>query len=158
MSAAERHPVLKIVNDFRRHYDEGMFSPLAKGDLTAIRSVLDAHLATVRAPMDRLHAGWARHLFDALVRHLLNPEKWPDGWTLTDQVVLHDANTRFAQSNWELWTAIDSVCKIIEDVDNRAMAADGPVTKTRHEMTDGEMRTIYSTLRAVREVHKPAER
>ena len=35
------------------------------------------------------------------------------------------------------------IARIIEDVDNRCLAADGPVTKTRHEMTDDEMRKIY---------------
>jgi hypothetical protein len=36
------------------------------------------------------------------------------------------------------------IARIIETVDNRAMAADGPVTPTRHEMTDDEMRQIYA--------------
>ena len=36
------------------------------------------------------------------------------------------------------------IARIIEYVDNRCMAADGPVTKTRHEMTDDEMRAIYA--------------
>ena len=36
------------------------------------------------------------------------------------------------------------IARIIEDVDNRCLAADGPVTKTRHEMTDDEMRAIYA--------------
>lgn len=35
------------------------------------------------------------------------------------------------------------IARIIEYVDNRCLAADGPVTKTRHEMTDDEMRAIY---------------
>lgn len=35
------------------------------------------------------------------------------------------------------------IVRIIEDVDHRAMAADGPVTPTRLEMTDEEMRDIY---------------
>lgn len=32
---------------------------------------------------------------------------------------------------------------IIESVENRCMAADGPVTNTRDEMTDEELRRIY---------------
>ena len=36
------------------------------------------------------------------------------------------------------------IARIIEYVDNRCLAADGPVTKTRHEMTDDEMRAIYA--------------
>ena len=39
---------------------------------------------------------------------------------------------------------LGSIARIIESVDNRAMAADGPVTKTRLEMTDDEMRRIYA--------------
>lgn len=33
--------------------------------------------------------------------------------------------------------------EIIEDVDNRCMAVDGPVSKTREEITDAEIRQIY---------------
>lgn len=39
--------------------------------------------------------------------------------------------------------ATELITQTIEAVDNRCMAADGPVTKTRHEMTDDEMRDIY---------------
>jgi hypothetical protein len=35
------------------------------------------------------------------------------------------------------------IAAIIEAVDQRCLAADGPVSNTRHEMTDHEMRTIY---------------
>lgn len=35
------------------------------------------------------------------------------------------------------------IAQIIESADHRAMAADGPVTKTRDEMTDDEFRQIY---------------
>lgn len=35
------------------------------------------------------------------------------------------------------------IARLIEDVDDRCLAADGPVTKTRHEMTDDEMREVY---------------
>lgn len=38
---------------------------------------------------------------------------------------------------------LDLIAQIIERVDHRAMAADGDVTPTRHEMTDQEMRDIY---------------
>jgi len=43
----------------------------------------------------------------------------------------------------EALSAMDAIKEIIEDVDHRAMAADGPVTPTRQEMTDREMRNIY---------------
>lgn len=36
-----------------------------------------------------------------------------------------------------------SIKEIIDIVENRAMAADGPVTNTRYEMTDEELRRIY---------------
>lgn len=35
------------------------------------------------------------------------------------------------------------IAEIIEGVDRRAMAADGPIGDTREEMTDKEMRRIY---------------
>lgn len=35
------------------------------------------------------------------------------------------------------------IAAILEAVDGRCAAADGPVTKTRHEMTDDELREIY---------------
>lgn len=35
------------------------------------------------------------------------------------------------------------IAEIIEDVDNRCMAADGPVTPTLQEMTQKEMSEIY---------------
>ena len=38
---------------------------------------------------------------------------------------------------------LDGIVQIIEAVDRRCMAADGPVPKTREEITDEEMRAIY---------------
>ena len=35
------------------------------------------------------------------------------------------------------------IARIIEGVDNRCMAVDGPVSDTREEMTKDEMRAIY---------------
>jgi hypothetical protein len=35
------------------------------------------------------------------------------------------------------------IAEIIEDVDNRCMAVDGPVSDTRQEITKEEMREIY---------------
>ena len=45
---------------------------------------------------------------------------------------------------------LEEIAKIIERVDNRCMVADGPVTKTRHEMTDNEMRSIYRLAKGPR--------
>lgn len=41
-------------------------------------------------------------------------------------------------------TRLAEIARIIECVDNRCLAADGPVTKTRHEITEDEMRAIYT--------------
>lgn len=38
---------------------------------------------------------------------------------------------------------LTSIREIIDGIENRCMAADGPVTNTRHEMTDEELRRIY---------------
>jgi hypothetical protein len=38
---------------------------------------------------------------------------------------------------------LSSIKEIIDGIENRCLAADGPVTNTRHEMTDEELRRIY---------------
>lgn len=38
---------------------------------------------------------------------------------------------------------LKNIARIIEDVDDRCLTADGPVSDTREEMTAGEMRHIY---------------
>lgn len=38
---------------------------------------------------------------------------------------------------------LTSIKEIIEGIENRCMASDGPVTNTRHEMSDEELRRIY---------------
>jgi len=43
------------------------------------------------------------------------------------------------------------IAEIIEIVDNRCAAADGPVSNTRDEITDQEMRSIYRLAKAKRE-------
>jgi hypothetical protein len=40
-------------------------------------------------------------------------------------------------------SALDEIATIIECVDNRCMAADGPVTPTLEEMTQEEISRIY---------------
>lgn len=49
-----------------------------------------------------------------------------------------------------LMIRLDGIAHIIEDVDNRCMAADGPVTDTRDEMTKEEMREIYRSAKVNR--------
>lgn len=39
---------------------------------------------------------------------------------------------------------LSAIAQVIEGVDNRAMACDGPVLPTRYVMTDDEMRRIYA--------------
>lgn len=46
---------------------------------------------------------------------------------------------KIGSNRWRL----DRIADIIEDVDLRCMATDGPVTKTRNEITDDEIREIY---------------
>ena len=46
--------------------------------------------------------------------------------------------------------------QIIEDVDNRCLAADGPVTPTLQEMTVDEMRRIYALACGQAETWRPA--
>jgi hypothetical protein len=46
--------------------------------------------------------------------------------------------------------ACDTISEIIEAVDQRAMACDGPVTPTRLEMTDAEMCDIYEAVQLAR--------
>ena len=36
-----------------------------------------------------------------------------------------------------------AIAEILDAVDNRCLAVDGPVSPTRHEITDRELRTIY---------------
>jgi len=47
----------------------------------------------------------------------------------------------------ELEKRLNAIASTIEYVDERCMAADGPVTPTRIAMTDKEMRAIYKHAR-----------
>lgn len=38
---------------------------------------------------------------------------------------------------------LEQIAGILDSVDRRCMAVDGPVTATRHEITDDELRQIY---------------
>ncbi len=42
---------------------------------------------------------------------------------------------------------LHSIKEIIDGVENRCMAVDGPVTNTRDEMSDEELRRIYRLAR-----------
>lgn len=53
------------------------------------------------------------------------------------------ASNKKDQQIKNLTTRLDNIAKIIEDVDNRCMAVDGPVTPTLNEMTQKEMSMIY---------------
>lgn len=45
---------------------------------------------------------------------------------------------------------LDGIAEIIENVDDRCMAHDGPVGDTREEMTREEMREIYRSAKVNR--------
>lgn len=47
------------------------------------------------------------------------------------------------------------IASIIESVDNRCMAADGPVTPTLQEMTQDEISRIYALSRGMDEEWRP---
>jgi len=47
------------------------------------------------------------------------------------------------KENAKLRHRLFQIVSIIDGVDNRCMAADGPVSNTRQEMTDEELRQIY---------------
>lgn len=49
----------------------------------------------------------------------------------------------FIKWSMDVADRLEKIADILERVDNRCMAADGPVTKTRHEITDAEYRQIY---------------
>ena len=53
--------------------------------------------------------------------------------------------------------SLDAIASIIENVDNRCMAADGPVTATLREMTAEEIKTIYQLAMRHRQAGKPIE-
>lgn len=43
----------------------------------------------------------------------------------------------------DFYDRLEEIRDIIDTVENRAMAVDGPVSNTRHEMTDKELQNIY---------------
>lgn len=55
------------------------------------------------------------------------------------ETALIEANDELAMAKARLF----SIKEIIDSIENRCMAADGPVTNTRHEMSDEELRRIY---------------
>ena len=57
----------------------------------------------------------------------------------------------------EASNSLDAIASIIENVDNRCMAADGPVTATLREMTADEIKTIYQLAMRHRQAGKPIE-
>lgn len=51
---------------------------------------------------------------------------------------------------------LERIAEIIEAVENRCMAVDGPVTPTLQEMTEEELRRIYALATGVNSVALPA--
>lgn len=50
----------------------------------------------------------------------------------------------------KLRKAASEICDILEIVDNRCMAADGPVTPTLQEITAEELRRLYKAANRIR--------
>jgi hypothetical protein len=51
---------------------------------------------------------------------------------------------------------LNRIAQIIEDVDNRCLAADGPVTPTLQEMTQDELSRIYALAKRQDETWRPS--
>ena len=49
---------------------------------------------------------------------------------------------------------VDLVCRTLERIDDRAIAADGPVTPTLREATAQELRRIYVALKRIQKRHR----
>ena len=49
---------------------------------------------------------------------------------------------------WTPEMRLKAIAEILEVVDNRCMAVDGPVSKTKDEITDNEFRRIYLLSKA----------
>ncbi len=47
------------------------------------------------------------------------------------------------------------VCEIVESVENRCMAADGPVTPTLQEMSEEELRELWQAANAIATISNP---
>ena len=54
------------------------------------------------------------------------------------------------------WSSAKFV-EILERVDNRCLAADGPVTPTLREATDGELRILYRLAKRIMQLVKREE-
>jgi hypothetical protein len=76
---------------------------------------------------------------DNLTAEQVVPSKdYQDGWYdgMTDAVSAMDETVK-------LYDRFAQIVAIIDAVENRCMAHDGPVGNTRQEMTDDELREIY---------------
>jgi hypothetical protein len=51
-------------------------------------------------------------------------------------------------------TPPDIFCEILERIDNRCLAADGPVPPTLREATDQELRALYVAADAIRKIDR----
>jgi hypothetical protein len=67
---------------------------------------------------------------------------WWHGWALREAYEAGAAAPSPARA------ACTEVLSIIERVENRCMAADGPVTPTTQEITEDELRAIYRAVKA----------
>ena len=73
--------------------------------------------------------------------HAPSGAPWWYGWALRDA---YEAGAAASPAR----NACANVLSIIESVENRCMAADGPVTLTTREITEDELRAIYRAAKA----------
>jgi hypothetical protein len=67
-------------------------------------------------------------------------------WTAKRKIVTQES-CPMHKSAPDMFGRLNTIVNIIETVDRRCEAADGPVPSTREEMTDVEMRQIYKLAR-----------
>lgn len=84
-----------------------------------------------------------------------NPCHFCEEFGPCETVTLRAENARLREQADALATAHQRVRSIILSVENRCMAADGPVSRTLEEMTEDELRAIWqasdAALRAYQE-------
>lgn len=64
---------------------------------------------------------------------------------------LTQENDRLRDENARLRRLADSICHVVDVVEYRCMAVDGPVTPTLKEMTECELRDIWQAANRMRD-------
>lgn len=61
------------------------------------------------------------------------------------------SRTEWPQARYKvLFKHADIICNVVDMVEQRCLAADGPVTPTLQEITEGEMRRIWKAANAIK--------